>query len=81
MLRLKLYLHLNLLTPSPPQQDFTELPDLMRFLALTERGQQISAEIAEAGRNWALHNFRAVEGSSYMLRLLLEYASLFKEQE
>jgi hypothetical protein len=53
----------------------------MRFLALTERGQQISAEIAEAGRNWALHNFRAVEGSSYMLRLLLEYASLFKEQE
>lgn len=52
---------------------------MMRFLGRTEAGQKISEEIAEAGREWALHNFRAVEGTSYFYRLLLEYAELFRE--
>jgi hypothetical protein len=54
---------------------------MMRFLANTQKGRLISQEIATAGRDWALQNFRAVEGSTYLYRLLLEYAELFKERD
>ena len=51
----------------------------MLFLATTKEGQAIAEEIAMAGREWALHTFRAVEGSSYLLRLLLEYAEILEQ--
>lgn len=53
---------------------------MMRFLANTKSGRQISQEVATAGREWAKKTFRAVEGSAYLYRLLLEYAELFREQ-
>jgi len=51
---------------------------MMRFLALTSKGQQISKDIAEAGREWAQSNLREVDMSAYLYRLLLEYNMLFK---
>jgi len=59
-------------------QDLGELPDMMRFLALTPKGQQISKDIAEGGKEWAQKNLREVDMISYMYRLLLEYNMLFK---
>jgi len=59
-------------------QDLEELPDMMHFLALTPKGQQISKDIAETGREWAQKNLREVDMISYMYRLLLEYNMLFK---
>lgn len=51
---------------------------MMRFLALTPKGQQISKDIAEGGKEWAQKNLREVDMISYMYRLLLEYNMLFK---
>ena len=51
---------------------------MMRFLALTPRGQQLSKEIAEAGRDWAANSLRVVDVQAYMYRFLLEYAELAK---
>jgi len=60
------------------RKDLEELPDMMRFLALTPKGQQISKDIADAGREWAQKSLREVDMISYMYRLLLEYNMLFK---
>ena len=60
------------------KQTLEELPEMMEFLALTERGRIIAQNIAEEGSEWARKTFRIEEMTSYMFRLLLEYAELFE---
>lgn len=55
-----------------------ELPELMEFMALDKRGQRLAREIAEEGAEWASGNVRVEDAMSYLFRLLLEYAELFR---
>ncbi|KAI9873480.1 MAG: F-actin-capping protein subunit beta, partial [Watsoniomyces obsoletus] len=45
----------------PVSTSFAELPELMRFMATTERGEEIAARIAEESRNWASKALRDVD--------------------
>lgn len=60
----------------PVSMDMGELPELMRYLALTERGNEISKEIASAGREWVRKALRKEDAAVYMYRLLLELGRL-----
>jgi Glycosyl transferase family 90 len=55
---------------------FNELPELMRFLATTERGEEIAARIAEESRNWARKALRDVDMQLVWLRMLMEYGRI-----
>jgi hypothetical protein len=57
-----------------------ELPELMRYLALTEEGNQIAKEIADAGREWLGKALRKEDAGIYMYRLLLELGRLLNPE-
>jgi hypothetical protein len=60
-------------------QSMNELPELMRFLATTSKGQKISHRIAEAGREWYFKAMTPIHQGIYLYRLMLELAWLQDE--
>lgn len=56
-----------------------ELPEVIRFLALTTEGQILSANIAADGRKWAQTVLRKVDIELAFFRILLEYARLISD--
>lgn len=57
----------------------TELPETLRFLAETEKGQ-VTKNIAEQGSNWALKVLRQEDLGLAVFRTLLEYGRLYGEE-
>lgn len=55
-----------------------EIHEMMRFLATTERGENIGSAIAKASTEWAGKVLRDVDFELVLLRLLLEYGNLFE---
>ena len=60
----------------PVSTSFDELPELMRFLATTERGEELAARIAEDSRDWASKVLRNVDMQLVWLRMLIEYGRI-----
>jgi hypothetical protein len=60
----------------PVSQSLEELPELVSYLTLNERGQRIAEDIAYQGRDWFSKAFRDADMSVYVYRLLLELARL-----
>ncbi|KAF2751848.1 glycosyltransferase family 90 protein [Sporormia fimetaria CBS 119925] len=65
----------------PVSMDMGELPEMMRFLALTERGDAIARQVAEAGREWSRRALRREDAAVYLFRLLLELGRLMEGGE
>lgn len=63
----------------PVSLGLRELPEVMRYLALTESGAKRAKEIAEGGRMWKLRALRTVDMGVYLYRLVLEYARLMDD--
>lgn len=53
-----------------------ELPELMRYLTLSEVGRERAREIAKAGREWFGKSLSEVDMDIYLYRILLEMARL-----
>lgn len=64
----------------PVSLSMKELPETIRFLALTERGQEISKNIAAQGRDWVQKALREKDMDLAFLRLLLEYGRLYNSE-
>ena len=64
----------------PVSLGLEELPEVMRYLALTETGVKRAREIAEEGRMWRLRALRTVDMGIYLYRLVLEYARLLDDE-
>lgn len=62
----------------PISMSMEELPETMRFLALTKRGGIVARSIAERGREWKERALRREDFGVYWSRLLIEYARLMK---
>lgn len=62
----------------PVSLDMEELPELMRYLALTKRGDARAKAIADEGRDWAKKALRKEDASVYMYRLFLELGRLLE---
>lgn len=60
----------------PISLSMEELPEVMRFLALTKRGGEVARRIAERGREWKERALRREDFGVYWYRLVLEYARL-----
>ncbi|KAJ9615310.1 hypothetical protein H2200_001385 [Cladophialophora chaetospira] len=60
----------------PVSTGFEELPELVRYLATTERGEELAARIAQDGRDWAGKALRQVDMQLVWLRMLLEYGRI-----
>lgn len=60
----------------PVSLSMDELPEMLRFLALTESGQKISKDIADQGRDWQQKALRDKDMDLAFLRILLEYGRL-----
>ena len=60
----------------PVSTGFEELPELVRFLATTESGENVAARIAHESRDWAGKALRQVDMQLVWLRMLLEYGRL-----
>ncbi|PNS13811.1 hypothetical protein CAC42_3304 [Sphaceloma murrayae] len=58
----------------PVSVGMEELPETVRYLALTTEGNAIAREIAEMGREWYGKVLRKEDAAIYLYRLLLEYA-------
>lgn len=58
----------------PISTGMEELPEVVRYLATTEEGQEIAKVIAEKGREVHNTSLRRVDAVIYMYRLFLEYA-------
>ncbi|PSK42267.1 hypothetical protein B9Z65_4181 [Elsinoe australis] len=56
-----------------------ELPETIRYLALTTEGNAIAREVAEMGREWYDKVLRKEDAAIYLYRLLLEYARVSSE--
>jgi len=56
-----------------------ELPEVMRYLALTKSGAKRAREIAEWGRTWKMRALRTADMGVYLYRLVLEYARLMDD--
>ncbi|KAK8225547.1 hypothetical protein HDK77DRAFT_487631 [Phyllosticta capitalensis] len=56
-----------------------ELPEVMRFLALTEEGDQIAQRIALNSAEWRRMALRADDELVYMYRLMLEYIRVLRD--
>lgn len=54
-----------------------ELPETLRFLTQTEKGQEISKSVADAGRDWQQKALREKDMELAFLRILLEYGRLY----
>jgi hypothetical protein len=63
----------------PVSLDMGELPEIMRYLALTRKGSELAEKIAETGRNWTRRALRKEDAGIYMYRLLLELGRLINE--
>ena len=63
----------------PISLSMNELPETLRFLALTEKGQKISKDIADAGRDWQRRALREKDMELAFVRILLEYGRLYSE--
>ncbi|KLU86010.1 hypothetical protein MAPG_05029 [Magnaporthiopsis poae ATCC 64411] len=63
----------------PVSQSLKELPELVRFLTGTGRGNEIARAIAEAGREWYDRAVAPVHQGLYLYRLMLELAWLMDE--
>lgn len=63
----------------PISMSLDELPETMRYLALTEQGSKRAKEIAENGRAWRGKALRREDSGVYMYRLILEYARLLDD--
>ncbi|KAI9784534.1 MAG: F-actin-capping protein subunit beta [Peltula sp. TS41687] len=63
----------------PVSISMDELPETMRFLALTENGSKRARQIAENGREWRSKALRKEDASIFLYRLLLEYARLLDD--
>ncbi|KAL1847655.1 hypothetical protein Daus18300_013888 [Diaporthe australafricana] len=60
----------------PVSQSMDELPELVRFLATTDEGQDVAFRIAEEGRKWYYRALTPVHQGLYLYRLFLELAWL-----
>lgn len=60
----------------PVSTGFEELPELVRFFATTEKGQEIAARIAAESKSWGERVLRDVDLQLVWLRMLLEYARI-----
>jgi hypothetical protein len=60
----------------PVSLDMGELPELMRYLALTKDGAERAKSIADNGREWLRKALRKEDAGIYMYRLLLELGQL-----
>ncbi|KAF2276380.1 uncharacterized protein EI97DRAFT_501158 [Westerdykella ornata] len=58
----------------PVSMGMEELPELVQFLALTERGRELARRVAEEGREWFGKAMREVDRGIYAWRLVLELA-------
>lgn len=58
----------------PVSMGMEELPELVRYLSLTEEGAKIARTIADAGSDWHDRALRDDDAAVYMYRLFLEYA-------
>ncbi|KAM7192032.1 beta-1,2-xylosyltransferase 1 [Naviculisporaceae sp. PSN 640] len=56
----------------PVSQELEELPELVRFLLGTKRGEEIAEDLAKRGREWMRKGMREVDRSLYLYRVLLE---------
>ena len=65
----------------PISLKMTELPETLRFLAQTEKGQAIAKIIAEQRSEWALKVLRQEDLGLAVFRILLEYGRLYGEGE
>ena len=57
-----------------------ELPEIIRFLTSTERGQKIGKDIANAGRSWQQKALREKDMELAFVRILLEYGRLYSAE-
>ncbi|KAH0536727.1 hypothetical protein FGG08_006435 [Glutinoglossum americanum] len=57
----------------PISVDMQELPETMRYLALTLQGQKTSKQIGESGAEWMKLALRNADAQVFLYRLLLEY--------
>lgn len=64
----------------PISLKMTELPETLRFLAQTKKGQAIAKNIAEQGSEWALKVLRQEDLGLAVFRILLEYGRLYGEE-
>lgn len=60
----------------PISQSMEELPEVVRWLTSTERGQMRAREMAEGGRRWYYEAVRDVDKGVYLYRLMLEMRRL-----
>ncbi len=58
----------------------TKLPETLRFLAETVKGQVVAKNIAEQGSKWALKVLRQEDLGLAVFRTLLEYGRLYGEE-
>ena len=63
----------------PVSLSMSELPETMRFLMQTEKGQKISKSIADQGRQWQQTALREKDMELAFLRTMLEYGRLYSE--
>jgi hypothetical protein len=60
----------------PVSMSLRELPEMVRYFALTKQGQAYAQEIAESSRKWWAQSLRKEDMQIYMYRLILEYKRL-----
>lgn len=58
----------------PVSLGMEEVPELVRFLAGTERGRRVAREVGEGGAEWFERAVRGVDRGVYVYRLMLEMA-------
>jgi len=64
----------------PVSLSMQELPETLRYLALTEDGSKIAQKIAENGREWNAKMLRKEDAAIYLYRLFLEFARVVDDQ-
>lgn len=64
----------------PVSLQMDELPEIMRYLALTEQGSKRAREIADVGREWKEKALRKQDASVFLYRLILEYARVLDDE-
>lgn len=63
----------------PVSMGMEELPEIMHYLAETDRGQQRAREIAHQAAEWAKLALRREDVGAVFVRVLLEYARLIND--
>ena len=60
----------------PISMSMEELPEVVRYLALSKAGGALAKQIADEGRQWRQRALRREDFGIYWFRLILEYARL-----